>query len=682
MKNIINHILLLALCFSFAQCSDYLETSNPGNSDDEFVTSTTKETFKTLSWCYANYRQNCFGGYNWNEVFGSDTEIFCEANSSNNNLAIMQPELLSISYAEGPFNKLYTTLARASRVAELIAQKSEFQSALTSGERTDWTQLYGEALTMKALCYFSLVRNFGDVPYGYENEYVSDYSLTSRFDIYDNIIETLKEAAPLMYRLGEGGITAERLSQTYAYAMAGQVALFAGGYQTIRTDVAGLYGNVTFDRKGSEEYNCVYARRSDYLTYYRIAEEYLQKAIDNKGTANLITTDERTYANNPFQRHFQYMQDLKVSPESVFEIGILQGGASGQTMTSEYPYQYGRPSNGGESNSAPCKGFGATRATPTFYYGEFDADDKRRDVSISVTGSKGDGNEIIIPLILKSKAEGGGPTLNKWDENRMNPPYYASQRQSGINIPVMRLADTMLLLAEAKAELGSAGAVDLVNQIRERAFGDASHNLSTSLSGDALKEAVMQERKLELFGESSRRWDLVRSGKLPEIAIEAQNEFKAMIAGLKTNGYYTFANGNVISKDILTKAVKLDNPLTFDCEDPTDPALYPGWRGQYNWKSISAIAEKVKGEEHNVAIKGLFNYINPEGAEATSLKGEGYEVVAWGSGLVEYEDAYLRNILSGIKNVNTPPRYFNPIPFETLSQSKGNITNGYGLAQE
>lgn len=32
--------------------------------------------------------------------------------------------------------------------------------------------------------------------------------------------------------------------------------------------------------------------------------------------------------------------------------------------------------------------------------------------------------------------------------------------------------------------------------------------------------------------------------------------------------------------------------------------------------------------------------------------------------------------------VNVPPRYYWPIPFETLSKSKGKITNGYGLAQE
>ena len=138
-------------------------------------------------------------------------------------------------------------------------------------------------MTMKAFCYFDLIKHFGDVPYGYENNYVEDYSLTSRFDIYDSLIASLKVAEPLMYKLGEGGITAERFSRTFCDALIGELALYSGGYQTIRTDVAGLYGNVKFDKKGAEQFGCVYARRSDYLDYYKIAEQYLQAAIDNKG---------------------------------------------------------------------------------------------------------------------------------------------------------------------------------------------------------------------------------------------------------------------------------------------------------------------------------------------------------------------------------------------------------------
>lgn len=120
--------------------------------------------------------------------------------------------------------------------------------------------------------------------------------------------------------------------------MLGQIALYSGGYQTIRTDVPGLYGDVQFTTKGKEELGCVYARRNDYLDYYKIAEKYFQAALNNKGTAALVTVDDRSYANNPFQRHFQYTHDLALSPESIFEVGNIQGGQSGQTTTSEYSY--------------------------------------------------------------------------------------------------------------------------------------------------------------------------------------------------------------------------------------------------------------------------------------------------------------------------------------------------------
>ena len=156
------------------------------------------------------------------------------------------------------------------------------------------------------------------MPYGYENSYVVDYALTSRFAIYDSLIAALKNVEPLMYKIGEGGITAERLSRTYCNALIGQLALFSGGFQTIRTDVSNLYGSVNFSKKGADVYGCVYARRTDYPDYYKIAEQYLQAAIDNKGTSGLITSDGRAYANNPFQRHFQYFADLKVSPESLY----------------------------------------------------------------------------------------------------------------------------------------------------------------------------------------------------------------------------------------------------------------------------------------------------------------------------------------------------------------------------
>lgn len=680
MRSLINYIAAVTLCIALTQCKkNFLDVSSPSNVDDQFVTSTPSETFKTLSWCYANYRQNCImGTYRWNDPIGSDAEMYPEQSSSNNSNAIMRSDLLPIDYAAAGFNSLYTTLARASKVAGLIAQKQAYQDDVAANRVSDWTQLYGEAMTMKAFCYFDLVKHFGDIPYGYENSYVENYTLSSRFDIYDSLISTLKSAERLMYKIGDGGITGQRFSRTFCDALIGELALYSGGYQTIRTDVQGLYGNVQFNRKGSELFSCVYARRTDYLNYYAIAEQYLQAAIDNEGTCHLITSDERTYAHNPFQRHFQYFNDLQVSPESLFQLGNIQGGQ--QVTTSEYSYAFGRPSDGGSTNAAPTKTFGALRIIPSFYYGEFDSSDKRRDASVAVTGSKGDGNEKMLSFVPGNKTT-GGIAINKWDENKMNPPYVAAQRNSGTDWPILRMADVILMLAEVKAELNkSSEAITLVNQIRVRAFGNATHNIG-AISGDALKDAILQERKLELLGEGTRRWDLIRSGKFSEKAKAVQQDMASMVTDLSTLGYHTFANGNTISKYIWIKMVHLNNPRTFD-PDVTDPSLYPGWRGQYDYSTIPAVANKVVGTNHNVAIQGLFTYIDPAGATATTLQAAGYVKTNWGIDIVNNYASYQYNILSGITATTDPPRLYFPIPSETISKSHGKVTNGYGLPQQ
>jgi len=620
------------------------------------------------------------GAYRWNDPVGSDAEYYPEDGSTNNINAIGRSDLLGVDAAAGGFNALYQTLALAGRLADIIATKDAYKADLAAGKTTDWTQLYGEAVTMRAFCYFDLIKHFGDIPYGYENKIITDYALNSRFDIYDSLISGLQKAEPYMYKLGQNGINAERMSKTFCDALIGQIALYSGGYQTIRTDVDGLYGKVTFTKKGTEANKCVYARRSDYLSYYQIAKTYLQKAVDNAGTSMLITTDSRTYAKNPFQRHFQYFLDLAVSPESLFEIGNIQGGTL--TTTSEYPYAFGRPSDGGSSNAAPCKSFGALRIVPSVYYGSFQKSDLRRDVSATVTASNGDGNEKMMTFVPGSKSA-GGISSNKWDENRMNPPYVAAQRNSGINWPILRMADIILLLAEAKAEIGDVDAVTLLNQIRQRAFGNTLNNLV--VSGQALKDAILEERKLELLGEGQRRWDLIRSGTFSENAIAVQQDLLATVNNLKTLGYHRYANGNEFPAYIWTKKVTLTNPLTYDCASTdtlANPAAFPAWRGQYNFSALAAISSKVVGLTHNIAIQGLFRYINPTSAEATALQAAGYAKTNWGIDMANALTVYQRNILSGITAAGDPPRIYWPIPSETISKSKGKITNGYGLAQQ
>ncbi|MGM0565956.1 MAG: RagB/SusD family nutrient uptake outer membrane protein [Bacteroidota bacterium] len=80
-----------------------------------------------------------------------------------------------------------------------------------------------------------------------------------------------------------------------------------------------------------------------------------------------------------------------------------------------------------------------------------------------------------------------------------------------IDFPMFRLADVYLMYAEAVARGGQGGdegtAVDLINQLRERAYGDDSGNISAS---DLTPQFVIDERARELYWEGHRRTDLVR----------------------------------------------------------------------------------------------------------------------------------------------------------------------------
>ncbi len=684
MKKIVIY-LCLALPFMFTACSDYLDVENAGQSDDNFVMSSAEEAFKTLSYAYAEYRQNAAhgGNYNYQDVLGSDAEYMSEYPTANNTIARLQPAATAIGARAGQYNSLNIVLARSARIADLIAAKSEYQSGAAGSTPTTWTQLYGEAKTLWAFCAWELVRHFGDVPFGYENKYVEEYELTSRFDIMDQIMDELKAVEGHMYPLGQGGITAERLSRTFANALIGEIALHAGGWQTIRTDMTGLYGSVQFDYKGSDDGECVYARRQDYQNYIKMAEQYLNIAVNTQnGTAKLITTDSRA-ANNPFQKHWQEINSRRVSEESLFEIGCIAGVAN-----VEHPYSMGRPGSNSSTMSI-LNTFAAIRIIPTFFYNAYETGDKRRDVSMVVTGSNAaTGQENLVPLGVGTRIGGGGPSINKWDQNRgdLLPFPNAANRASGMNYTVMRMADAMLMLAEAKAILGSdnAGAMNFVNQIRSRAFGNADHNIS-GLSGDALLDAIYNERRLELLGEGDVRWDMIRSGKFNERSTAVRKEMVDMAAGLEKDGYYTFPSGRTISNYIWTKQVQVGGSstavVTQESTDDTDPALYPGWRGIFNWGAAAHTATAK-----NLAIKGLYTYIDPDGTEAAALEADGYTKVKWGINVWNDANAkamFSAAILDGVVGrENQAPRYFHPMPVTVIDQSKGNVTNGYGLPQQ
>ena len=99
-----------------------------------------------------------------------------------------------------------------------------------------------------------------------------------------------------------------------------------------------------------------------------------------------------------------------------------------------------------------------------------------------------------------------------------------------------------------------------LNAVRERAFGDALHNI-TSTNQAALQTAILKERRVELAFENKRWLDLVRTGN----AITVMNAFgvqqKAKYSYLQAGSYnvtqnrllFPIPNAEVLLNDKLTQ---------------------------------------------------------------------------------------------------------------------------------
>ena len=108
---------------------------------------------------------------------------------------------------------------------------------------------------------------------------------------------------------------------------------------------------------------------------------------------------------------------------------------------------------------------------------------------------------------------------------------YSTNRNSGINYILMRLADVYLMYAEAMNNQGEDGiAGEYMNKVRRRAYGFPPDTPEptvdyTGLSGTELRDSIREERFRELFAEGHRWFDIVRWGIVEEEVLK-YNEYR------------------------------------------------------------------------------------------------------------------------------------------------------------
>ena len=721
MKKIFKLILAVTASVSLVSCNNFLDVSSPSVVDGDFVFGSYETGQTVMLGAYNTLINHYNTGTTCDlENIGSDTErcsvgliaaLVGAANLYGGSNGTYEVEKFAINTYKA-WGDWYNIISKCNQVIYNIENRSDYEQIISSGPN-DWSDLLGQAYCLRATCYFDLVHWYGDVLY-MDKAGMDVKELSSRDYIIESEMNHVMEIEPLMYAIGENGHLPAVMTRNYADGLIGRLAMLTGGYQTRRTDLEGgdaFYVGadgepLSFEVWGTDEARkAKYGRRTDWKNLFAKALPYLKKGVENPGGASLVTLDPRsdsqgrTYG-NPFQYIFDQFNKLQMSTESIFEVSQSSNGRN--TGVSRVAYNYGRGSNGG-SPAYPPKANAQVCTYPETLYGVFDPLDMRRDASLSVTGSTGGGAEVLYNYKLSNKIT-IGVGMNKFDVNRQDNPD-ARQLYSGINFPIMRQADIILMYAEALSVTGDDGSArEQLKKVHDRAFANQSDAVKTQKLNELISKAgsvynaIIEERKLEFVGEARRRFDLIRTGDLPKVAVELRAKMVSDIATMKAQGYVQYDNGNQFPAYVWTKQVDAKAlygyRLTAQCPAgmEEDPVLYPSWRGQHDsWETVAeedgALAKVTAGNATNTAIKGMFRYIAPDSAEAKALEADGYTKTEWGA--AQYVDVttearwgeeFMIGYTDAMYAAKKAPIHLIPMQ-QTVCATTG-LSNGYGFLSE
>jgi starch-binding outer membrane protein, SusD/RagB family len=316
-------------------------------------------------------------------------------------------------------------------------------------------QMLGEALLVRSLIYFNMVRAWGDIPlitsvisptaaYAYLRE--------SKANVYQQIIADLNFAKA-------------NLPESYTGKNVGRVT---------RYGAAGVLAKI-------------------YLTLNDLpAARSEMEFIINSGRFSLDANNDGVINTEDYQ--YLFAPATKNSKESILEVQYLAGtNAFNSGHQSEYaPFHHAfNLTDLGVPNSV-FRGSGHNTPTPDLT-AEYEEGDPRKDLTIFPGYTNQSTGEFVeYPF-----------TIKYFDPNWTNP---------GKNLYVIRYADILLMYAEVTNDPA------YLNMVRERVglptYGSPDY---PSDLYPTLAEAIEHERRVELAFEFHRFFDLVRTGRALEV---------------------------------------------------------------------------------------------------------------------------------------------------------------------
>lgn len=515
-----NACVVCAVCALTTGCSDFLDTESPSNQTSQVIYENEGMARAAVMGVYSDLAGTYVYGQkmsvNWQGV--SDIELASGYNSDPSK------ELTSDTGAANFYSDWYnhtiqwqyifTMAERASTAVEGIRNSEAFKSGNKAMVR-----YLGEALTLRSLSYFELVRRWGDIPYK-EGTSASDLSnvyagKTSRDSIYAALIRDMQEAIEYLPWMNEvADYNCERITKGFAKGLLARIALFAGGWSVRDGNQFTDDSNVEHYPAavcGMEELNGFFiGRPKNWQEYYAIAEQQCAEIIGDAQNPHKLDPDY-----GDIWRTVNHL-DYNAYNENLFEV------ANGMGYSGDVGTLMGREMDG---NLFGNTGWGSSYvATNGYYFYSFTPSDKRRDYACYFPKFTKENNKLTEVM----RNDLLNVHLGKWSYFWTNDAYRAlaltasGRPNTGINWILMRYPDILLMFAEARYQLGEGAdsrsdvagisAREALEMVRERAFGAGSAEIK-NYDADFFN-AIVNERAWEFGGEGVRKLDLVRWGLL------------------------------------------------------------------------------------------------------------------------------------------------------------------------
>lgn len=401
------------------------------------------------------------------------------------NNAPLQGDLLQLAqYNFGPaqpqLDQFWASLYRIVYRANVVIDRAAAWTPANETETKKQQQYIAEAKFLRAYAYFNLAAAYGRVPLrtSYQ-QIVDEENYLPRApveEVWALVEKDLQEAAPIL-PLAYDAAQLGRATQGAAIALLGKAYLYQKKWDQAQTELTKLTTG-PFSYALADNYSDLFSteNQNNSETIFQVMnQEWTDWGVGNQYYmfgGQEFWGNKATHTGRAQEYGFNDWKNILV------------------TTTAVRSFTYPNPQTG-----AP---YADTRAKFTFY------------------GDAASGGQTQY---CQSCAEGpidypfaaSGYSFLKYQYYDKVKSYGGPQ--SGINGQVIRYADVLLMLAETYIQQGNTGAAPLalINQVRGRASVKAP--AYSSLGGQTEALAILQrERRLELTGEQSRYFDLVRWG--------------------------------------------------------------------------------------------------------------------------------------------------------------------------